>query len=51
MKCGNEKVVGVLVCIWIVSWFLAIWICHLQLFLTGLLAFFLASLGVDHDDN
>lgn len=34
---------GLFVILWIVSWFLAIWVYHIQFFLTGLFCLFLGA--------
>ena len=36
-----EIVAGVFILTWIICWFLAIWIFHIQFFLTGLFCFVL----------
>ena len=36
---------------WIISWFLAIWIYHIQFFLTGLFCLFLAILLLGYFDE
>ena len=45
---STEKVLGV---IWIVSWILAIWIYHLQFFLTGIFSLFLIFILIGRYDK
>jgi len=43
-----EKILGV---IWIISWILAIWVYHIQLFLTGLFCLFLTIIILGYFDK
>ncbi len=45
---STEKILGV---VWIVSWVLAIWIYHIQFFLTGLFCLFLVLVLVGRFDK
>ena len=45
---STEKILGV---IWIVSWILAIWIYHVQFFLTGLFCLFLVFILIGRFDK
>ncbi len=45
---STDKILGV---IWILSWILAIWIYHLQFFLTGLFCLFLIFILLGHFDK
>ena len=45
---STEKILGV---IWITSWICAIWVYHLQFFLTGLFCLFLIFILVGHFDK
>lgn len=45
---STEKILGV---IWILSWILAIWIYHLQFFLTGLFCLFLILILIGRFDK
>lgn len=44
MSKEESTLIPIFVLAWIISWFLAIWIFHLQLFLTGLFCIVLAVL-------
>jgi len=45
---STEKILGV---VWIVSWILAIWIYHIQFFLTGLFCLFLVFILIGRFDS
>ena len=45
---STEKILGV---VWIVSWILAIWIYHVQFFLTGLFCLFLVIIILSKTDK
>ena len=45
---STEKILGI---VWIVSWVLAIWVYHVQFFLTGLFSLFLALLLLGRFDK
>ena len=45
---ATEKILGV---VWIVSWFLAIWMYHVQFFITGLFCLFLILIIVGRFDE
>lgn len=45
---ATEKILGV---VWIVSWFLAIWMYHIQFFITGLFCLFLILIIVGRFDE
>lgn len=45
---STEKILGV---IWIVSWILAIWVYHIQFFLTGLFCLILVLILLDRLDS
>lgn len=44
MSKEESILISLFVLAWVISWFLAIWILHLQLFLTGLFCISLAVL-------
>jgi hypothetical protein len=45
---ATEKILGI---VWIVSWFLAIWMYHVQFFITGLFCLFLILILVGRFDE